>query len=47
MFFAKDRGIITTNRCERGCRLYVADRTDKVWSEQDIAAVLAIASSEI
>ncbi|UPK31073.1 tyrosine-type recombinase/integrase [Bradyrhizobium sp. 195] len=45
--FAKDRGIITTNPCERGGRLYVADRKDKIWTEQDIAAVLAVASSEI
>jgi intergrase/recombinase len=45
--FAKDRGIITTNPCERGGRLYVADRRDKIWSEQDIAAVLAVASNEI
>ena len=40
MSFAKDRGIIATNPCERGGRLYVADRKDKIWSEQDIAAVL-------
>lgn len=45
--FAKDRGIITTNPCERGGRLYVADRKDKIWTEQDIAAILAVASSEI
>lgn len=47
MSFAKDRGIIAINPCERGGRLYVADRKDKIWTEQDIAAVLAIASSEI
>jgi integrase len=47
MSFAKDRGIIATNPCERGGRLYVADRKDKIWSEQDIAAVLAVASGEI
>lgn len=47
MSFAKDRGIIATNPCERGGRLYVADRKDKIWSEQDIAAVLSIASAEI
>jgi integrase len=47
MSFAKDRGVIATNPCERGGRLYVADRRDKVWSEQDIAAVLSVASSEI
>jgi integrase len=47
MSFAKDRGIIATNPCERGGRLYVADRKDKIWSEQDIAAVLSVASTEI
>lgn len=47
MSFAKDRGIIATNPCERGGRLYVADRKDKIWTEQDIAAILADASSEI
>lgn len=47
MSFAKDRGIITSNPCERGGRLYVADRRDKIWSEQDIAAVLAVAADEI
>lgn len=47
MSFAKDRGIIAINPCERGGRLYVADRKDKIWAEQDIAAVLAVASSEI
>lgn len=47
MSFAKDRGIIATNPCERGGRLYVADRKDNIWTEEDIAAVLAVASSEI
>lgn len=47
MSFAKDRGIIATNPCERGGRLYVADRKDKIWTEEDIAAVLAVASGEI
>jgi integrase len=47
MSFAKDRGSITTNPCERGGRLYVADRTDKLWGEQEIAALLAVASPEI
>jgi integrase len=45
--FAKDRGIITSNPCERGGRLYVADRRDKIWTEQDIAAVLSVASDGI
>jgi integrase len=47
MSFAKDRGIIAANPCERGGRLYAADRKDKIWSEQDIAAVLSVASTEI
>ncbi len=47
MSFAKDRGMILTNPCEKGGRLYVADRTDKVWGEQEIGAVLAVASPEI
>ena len=32
--FAKDRGIIAVNPCERGGRLYSAGRRDKVWSEK-------------
>lgn len=47
MSFAKDRGIVATNPCERGGRLYVADRKDKIWTEENIAGVLAVASSEI
>jgi integrase len=47
MSFAKDRGIIETNPCEKGGRLYAADRTDKVWGEQELASILAIAPEEI
>jgi integrase len=47
MSFAKDRGIISINPCERGGRLYVADRRDNIWTEQDIAAVLAVAPREL
>jgi hypothetical protein len=47
MSFAKDRGMISTNPCERGGRLYVADRRGKIWTEQDIAAALAVASEEV
>jgi hypothetical protein len=32
MSFAKDLG--TTNPCEKGGRLYAADRTDKVWADR-------------
>jgi integrase len=47
MSFAKDRDMITTNPCEKGGRLYVADRADKFWGEREIAALLAVASPEI
>jgi hypothetical protein len=47
MSFAKDRGTISTNPCEKGGRLYVADRTDKFWGEQEIASLLSMASPEI
>src|SRR5262249_51202909 len=30
---AKDRGKIKTNPCERGGRLYEADRSDKLWTD--------------
>jgi hypothetical protein len=30
MSFAKDRGMIATNPCEKDGRLYAADRTDRV-----------------
>lgn len=47
MSFAKDRGTIAANPCEKGGRLYSADRTDKVWGEPEIAAVLSVASPDI
>ena len=47
MSFAKDRGTIATNPCEKGGRLYAVDRTDKVWGEPEIADLLSVASSEI
>ena len=47
MSFAKDRGIILINPCERGGRLYVADRRDNIWTEQDIASMLAVAPREL
>ena len=45
--FAKDRGIIAVNPCERGGRLYPGNRRDKIWSEEDIASLLSIAPKEI
>ncbi|WP_175068355.1 hypothetical protein [Bradyrhizobium uaiense] len=47
MSFAKDHGIIASNPCERGGRLYAADRKDNIWGEEQIAAVLETASNEI
>lgn len=45
--FAKDRGRISINVCERGGRLYEADRADKIWTEGDVAAILALHRPEI
>jgi integrase len=41
--FAKDRGLIALNICERGGRLYRADRREKTWSAQAIASFNAVA----
>jgi integrase len=38
---AKDRGLITTNPCEGGGRLYKANRTDRIWQDQDVAKFLS------
>ena len=38
---AKDRGKISSNPCERGGRLYSADRTDAVWTDVQIENALA------
>jgi integrase len=45
--FAKDRGLIAVNPCQDGGRLYRADRTDKVWSEADVASFLSAAGPEL
>jgi integrase len=44
---AKDRGRISSNPCERGGRLYAAYRADKIWTEADVARLLAVASPEM
>lgn len=41
--WALDRGHVIANPCERGGRLYRAQRNDKVWSEADEAAFLTMA----
>ena len=45
--FAKDRGMIAVNVAERGGRLYEADRTEKIWTEDDVRAVLALHKPDI
>lgn len=44
---AKDRGRIAVNPCERGGRLYAADRTDRVWGEAEIAKLLSVCSAQV
>ena len=44
---AKDRGKISINVCERGGRLYEADRAEKIWSADHIKAFCAVASTEL
>jgi hypothetical protein len=41
---AKDRGKISVNVCERGGRLYEADRAEKIWTADHIKAFCAVAS---
>ena len=42
--WAKDRGTIDVNPCERGGKVYSATRVDKVWREHEEAAFLSKAS---
>jgi len=44
---AKDRGRIAVNVCERGGRLYKADRSEKIWTVDDIAKFKAFAPKEL
>jgi len=44
---AKDRGLIAVNVCERGGRLYEADRAEIIWLAGHIAAFCAVASPEL
>ena len=45
--FGKDRGLIANNPCVGGGRLYSADRTDRLWRDEDVAAFLSVAPSEL
>jgi integrase len=44
---AKDRGKIAVNVCERGGRLYELDRSEIVWTAEDIRAFCGVASVEL
>ena len=45
--FGKDRARIGTNVCERGGRLYKAQRQEKVWTADHIARFMSAASEEL
>jgi integrase len=45
--WAKERGKITVNPCERGGRLYRGNRVDKVWTDDDEAAFLRTAPAHL
>jgi len=44
---AKDRGLIAVNVCERGGRLYEADRAEIIWLPEHITAFCSVASPEL
>lgn len=44
---AKDRGKIPVNPCERGGRLYEAERNELIWTEDHLTRLLAVASPEV
>lgn len=44
---AKDRGKISVNPCERGGRVYAADRAEKIWSSDQITKFLSVASQPL
>jgi integrase len=41
--WAKNRGLIETNPCVKGGRIYEADRTDRIWTDEHEAAFMASA----
>lgn len=45
--WSMNRGLVETNPCERGGRLYRAGRSDKIWSEDDEAAFLRSAPAHL
>lgn len=47
MSWAKDRGRIPLNPCERGGRLYRSDRSQIIWTESDIVRFCAVAPDHL
>jgi integrase len=45
--WSKDRGMIDKNPCEKGGRVYTADRNCKIWTDDDEAKFLASAPSHL
>ena len=45
--WAKDRSLIDINHATGGGRLYIADRSDKIWTPEHIAAFMRIARPEL
>ena len=45
--WSKNRGLIAVNPCERGRRVYRADRSDKIWLPEHEQAFLAKAASHL
>jgi len=45
--WAKERGKVTVNPCERGGRLYRGNRVDKIWTDDDEAAFLRTAPGHL
>lgn len=44
---AKDHGKLSVNVCERGGRLYESDRSEIVWTAEDIRSFCSVASIEL
>lgn len=45
--WAKGRGLVEKNPCERAGRLYEVDRTEILWSESDLSALFAVCSPAV
>jgi integrase len=45
--FAKDRGLIASNPCERDGRLYTPHRADKFWGDLELTALFEVAGAPI